>query len=444
MSTASDDRRNTTLSDAIAEAEAAYRARTPKSAANYDASTRSMPGGNTRSVLHFAPYPLTFTEAEGATLTDADGHRYRDFLNEYTAALYGHSDPVIRAAIEDALGHGIVRGGANQYEAAFSAEICERFPAIDSVRFCNSGTEANLYALQAARTFTGRSDVIVMQGGYHGGVLYFAGPCPLNVPIPFHAITYNDIDAARATIREMGGRLAAVILEPMLGSGGCIAASPEFLSALREETERAGALLIFDEVMTSRLSEGGLHGRHGLKPDLVTLGKYVGGGVTFGAFGGRADIMAHFDPRTEGYWPHAGTFNNNALSMAAGLAGLTRVFTRDRVAPFNAMGDRMRERLAQAIEVADVPMAVQGIGSMMAFHYGRGPFTEPGQAATVPADLRALIHFDMLERGFYYARRGMMALSLPLTDADCDAFADAMAEVLALRAPLIRQAVENA
>ncbi len=434
---------NVTLQAALDEAEQTYAGRNPESAANYDRSTRSMPGGNTRTVIHFSPFPLTFTRAEGARLWDADGHEYADFMGEYTAALYGHSDPVITRAVEQALHQGLVRGGANDNEAAFSAAICDRFPAIDKVRFANSGTEANLYALSTARAWTGRSDVIVMKGGYHGGVLYFGGDCPLNVPMPFHSVTYNDVEEATAKIREIGGNLAAVILEPMLGGGGCIPASDEFLQALRAETEKTGALLIFDEVMTSRLAQGGLHGLHGITPDLVTLGKYVGGGMSFGAFGRRADIMARFDPREAGHWPHAGTFNNNALTMAAGLAGLTQVYTADRVAAFNTVGDGLRAKMAKVIAREDVPMCVTGMGSMCVFHFGTGPITTPTDARAVPEELRAILHLDMIERGFYYARRGMLSLSLPVTEADTSAFADAFGDVLSNRASLIRDLVEG-
>ena len=435
--------KNISLSAALNEAEQDYTSRNAKSQENFQTSTGSMPGGNTRTVIHFSPFPLTFTKAENATLTDADGHEYTDFMGEYTAALYGHSEPVIAEAVQKALHQGIVRGGANDNEAAFSAAICNRFPAVDRIRFCNSGTEANLYALRTACAFTGRTDVIVMKAGYHGGVLYFGGECPLNVPMPFHSVTYNDTEGAVAKIRELGGDLAAVIIEPMLGGGGCIPATQEFLTALREETAKTGALLIFDEVMTSRLAPGGLHEHCAITPDLVTLGKYVGGGMSFGAFGGREDIMDRFDPRAPGHWPHAGTFNNNALTMAAGLAGLTQVYTVDRVAAFNAIGDGLRSKMSQAIARADVPMCISGMGTMAGFHFGTGPINTPGDSVEVPAEIRAILHLDMIERGFYYARRGMIALCLPITDEDTTRFAEAFGDVLSNHAALIREAVEG-
>ena len=312
---------NIDLDNALEEAVELFITSNPQSKRLNQEAAEVMPGGNTRTVLHFDPFPLTFVEASGATLVDADDHRLLDLMGEYSAGLFGHSDPVIQAAIEAALRKGIVLGGPNQTETRFARAICDRFPAIDRIRFCNSGTEANVYALSAARAFTGREDVIVMQGGYHGGVLYFAGPCPLNLPMPFHQVTYNNVEQAVEKIRTLGSSLAAVIVEPMMGGAGCIPGTPEFLQSLRIETEAVGALLIFDEVMTSRLAPGGLHGLFDITPDLVTLGKYVGGGLTFGAFGGRRDIMDRFDPRQADAWPHAGTFNNNVLTMAAGLTG---------------------------------------------------------------------------------------------------------------------------
>ena len=429
------------LQAALDAAEAAYAAAHPASAEYYRRSTASMPGGNTRTVIHFSPFPLMFTAGHGARLTDADGKTYLDFMGEYTAALYGHSDPTITAALHRALDNGLVLGGASDCEAALARSICDRFPAIDRVRFCNSGTEANLYALSAARAWSGRTDIIVMHAGYHGGVFYFGGAGPLNAPMPFHRVTYNDTDAAVAKIRAVGGDLAAVIVEPMLGGGGCIPATAEFLHALRAATEQHGALLIFDEVMTSRLAPGGLHGQHGITPDLVTLGKYIGGGMPCGAFGGRADLMARFDPRTAGHWPHAGTFNNNVMTMAAGLAGLTRVYPPERIAPFNALGDGLRTRLTAAIKHAGVPMTLTGLGSMTAFHFGHAPITCPQDAVAVPDALKAILHLDLIALGLYYARRGMINLSLPTTEADTTAFAAAFGDVVAARAELIGAAV---
>ncbi|HET6305612.1 MAG TPA: aminotransferase class III-fold pyridoxal phosphate-dependent enzyme, partial [Rhodopila sp.] len=328
--------RNADIDAALTEAKEAYVARNPKSFARNVEATGVMPGGNTRTVLFYPPFPLAMARAEGCRLWDMDGAEYVDFLGEYTAGLYGHSHPVIRAAVDRALDGGISMGAHNMLEAKFARAVCDRF-ALERVRFTNSGTEANLLALTLSRVFTGRPKLMAFDGAYHGAVFTFAGGgSPVNAPFPFVLAPYNDTAATLALIEQHGPELAAVILEPMIGSGGCIPAAPEFLAALREACSRVGALLILDEVMTSRLSPGGLQAVRGVKPDLTTFGKYVGGGMSFGAFGGRADIMDLFDPRRPDALPHAGTFNNNVLTMSAGLTGLTEIYTPDAARALNA------------------------------------------------------------------------------------------------------------
>ncbi|MBT6910050.1 MAG: aminotransferase class III-fold pyridoxal phosphate-dependent enzyme, partial [Rhodospirillaceae bacterium] len=213
---------NTDIASAIAEAQARFTAANPNSQAQLEKAAKVLPGGNTRTVLFYPPFPLTMTRGEGCHLWDLDDHQYVDFLGEYTAGLYGHSNPIIRAAIDRALNNGIVMGGQNRAEADLAAAIVDRFPAIDRIRFTNSGTEANLMAVSAARAFTQRDKVMVMSGGYHGGVFYFApGGSPLNAPFPYVMGTYNDVEVCRGLIREQGSEWACVIVEPMQGGGGC-------------------------------------------------------------------------------------------------------------------------------------------------------------------------------------------------------------------------------
>jgi len=396
-----------------------------------------MPGGNTRSVLHYAPFPLAFSSGEGASLISMDGDRYTDLLGEYTAGLYGHSHPVIMSAIRMALDSGISYGGHNAKEARLAALICERFPSVDLVRFTNSGTEANVMALATATAETGRRSVLVFRGGYHGGVLAFAVDSPLNLPHDFVLAEYNDVEGVRRILRERASSIAAVLVEPMLGSGGCIPATPEFLGMLREETRRIGAVLIFDEVMTSRLSVGGLQAVYGVTPDMTTLGKYLGGGMSFGAFGGSEALMRRFDPARDGAWQHAGTFNNNVLSMSAGVAGLEQVFTPDAVEELNARGDRLHRRLDELFENAGVAMQVTGIGSVLNVHATSAPLSTSADLRSSDEAVKELFFFDMLAAGFWLARRGMLALSLPLTDEDGDRFVAAVASFVERRAGLL-------
>lgn len=422
MSTTAAQQRNISLGAAVADVEARYVDANPRSRARFEAAARNMPGGNTRTILHYDPFPVAIVRGEGARLTDLDGHVYVDYLGEYTAGLYGHSEPAIVEAIRDALSGGLVLGGPNAYEARLAELMCDRFPAVELVRFCNSGTEANLMCLSLARAATGRDAVMVLNGAYHGGFLSFAsGHSRVNAPFDYVMGEYNDVGGVRRLIADHGDRLAAVIVEPMMGAGGCIPGTPEFLTMLREETRRHGAVLIFDEVMTSRLAPGGLHGVLGLTPDLVSFGKYLGGGVTFGAFGGNRELMGLLDPTRKDGFMHSGTYNNNVLTMAAGIAGLEKVFTPARAEELNAAGDRLRQRLSAAIAKHDAPMQVLGQGSMLCIHPQRGPIRRPADHAQAPAEVRKLLHLDLSMRGFYLARRGFMSLSLPLTEADHDA-----------------------
>ena len=429
--------RNADIDAVLNEAKELYVAGNPKSLARYVEATAVMPGGNTRTVLHYAPFPLAMERAAGCRLWDLDGHEFVDFLGEYTAGIFGHSHPVIRAALDKALDGGINFGASNLVEARFARAVCERF-GLDRVRFTNSGTEANLLAISVARIFTKRSKVMVFDGGYHGAVFGFAGGgSPINAPFEYVVASYNDMETTRSLIATNATDLAVVILEPMYGSGGCIPATPEFLAMLREETSRIGALLILDEVMTSRLSPGGLQAVRGIKPDLTTFWKYIGGGMSFGAFGGRGDIMDLFDPRRPDALPHAGTFNNNVLTMNAGLAGLTEIYTPEAAKALNARGDALRERLNALCRAADARLQFTGIGSMLAVHTTRDPIRTPADAAKSDAKLKELFFFDMLAQGIWLARRGMMTLCLPIGDAECDKLAAAVEEFLSSRSALL-------
>ena len=415
----------------LAEAEARYVEANPESHRQHEERARFMPGGNTRTTIHQPPFPLTIVRGEGARIIDADGHEYVDFLGEYTAGLYGHSHPVILAAIRETLADGIVLGAPNRYEATLAEAVCARFPAIDLVRFCNSGTEANLLTLSLARAVTGRSGVLVFAGAYHGGILLFShGVSPLNPPFEWVVGEYNDAAGTARLLDERAHELAAVIVEPVQGAAGVIPGDPEFLRMLRAATEANGVLLVFDEVMTSRLSYGGMQGALGIKPDLTTLAKFVGGGLSFGAFGGRAELMGRFDPARPDALQHGGTFNNDVLTMAAGAAGLTQVLTAAEIARLNGLGDRLRDRLNAYASERGIAFSSTGRGSLVGLHFAREPIRSE---ADVPeaAELRALLHLHMLDRGFSYGRRGFIALSLPLGEAEIDGFAAAAEEFLA-------------
>jgi len=428
---------NIDINAALAEAEELYRANNPKSLTQHREACAAMPGGNTRSAIHVDPFPLTMVRGEGARLWDLDGHEYVDFLSEFTAGIFGHSHPAIRQAIERALVGGLNFGAHNATESRFAAAICARFPSIELVRFTNSGTEANLMAVSAARAITGRPKILVFEGGYHGGVFYFRGHgSALNAPFEYLLGRYNDLEAVQALVQPRRAELAAILIEPMQGTTGCIPAERSFLAGLRTLAAETGALLIFDEVMTSRLAPGGLQEAHGILPDLTTLGKYVGGGMSFGAFGGRADIMERFDPRRSDAFQHAGTFNNNVLTMNAGLVGLTELYTPERSRALNSWGDGLRERLNAMVQRRGLAMQFTGRGSMLSVHMTDGPIRSQEDAERGNAQLRDLFYFDLVARGIWFAKRGMFALSIALDEQDADQLVKAVEEFVETRAPL--------
>jgi len=428
------------LRQAVAEAHDRYRAENPKSAERQQEAAAHMPGGNTRSVLHYAPFPLAFERGEGCHLWSADGHRYTDFLGDYTAGLYGHSHPRIMQTLHEVLAKGISFGGHNLLEGQLAALFCARFPSLDLVRFTNSGTESNLMALATASALTGRRGVLVFEGGYHGGVFSFAGGgSPINAPYHFIVGSYNDQAGTAALIQRHAGEIAAILVEPMLGAGGSIPADAAFLHILQDAAQRIGALFVLDEVMTSRLHPGGLQALHGLKPDLTSFGKYLGGGMSFGAFGGKRAIMEHYDPTRPGALPHAGTFNNNVLSMAAGIVGLSEILTEEALVALNRRGDALRHGLNAEAAQRGLAVQVTGLGSLMTVHFSAQPFSSAPPAAETQQLLKELLFFDLLTERFWFARRAMIALSLPVTDDDCSAFITAFGRFLDRRTRLIEQ-----
>jgi glutamate-1-semialdehyde 2,1-aminomutase len=430
---------NTTIEAALAEARERFVAANAASLAAHVEATAVMPGGNTRTVLFHTPFPLSMERGEACRLWDADGHEYVDLLGEYSAGLFGHSNPVIRAALDTALDGGWNLGAHGLAEARLARVICERFPSIDLVRFTNSGTEANLLAFTTATAVTGRAKILVFEGGYHGGVFSFAGGgAPINAPHEWIVGQYNDAEGATALIDAHADDLAAIVVEPMLGGGGCIPGEARFLAALRAGATRCGAVLVFDEVMTSRMSAGGQQARLGITPDMTTLGKYIGGGMSFGAFGGRRDLMERFDPRRPDAFSHAGTFNNNVLTMNAGYAGMTRLFTPAAADALFARGEALRARLNALARAHEAAMQWTGLGSLMTVHFSTAPIRRPADIDKADAGLRELFFLDMLARGFYLARRGMIAMSLEIGDGETSGFVAAVEDFIETRGTLLR------
>jgi len=416
------------LDQVLATAHREFAAQRPVSQQLHEQACRVMPGGNTRSVLYHSPFPLRISHAADAVVFDVDGLTYVDLLGEYTAGLYGHSNSVITGAMHAAVDAGLTLGAHTVNEVRLAESIVQRFPPIQMVRFTNSGTEANMMAVALARVATNRPGIAVMQGGYHGGFMYYGGQgSPVNAPYPTTVLPFNDAATARALLREKADSIAAVVIEPVMGSAGCIPPTGTFLQDIATATAEVGALLIADEVMTSRLSPQGACPMFGITPDLMTLGKYLGGGASFGAFGGRADLMAKFDPTMADALPHAGTFNNNTLSMSAGLAGLSEVLTDAVVDEINTRGDYLRVSLNDVL--GQFNWSATGMGSMIGIHPVSGSITSPHDLRNADPRLRDLLFLRLLDRGWYIAARGFIALSLAITDEHAQAFVADVADV---------------
>jgi glutamate-1-semialdehyde 2,1-aminomutase len=419
------------LDPLLAVKRRAFAERNPESKRLHDEACRCLPGGHTRTILAHEPFALTFVRGDDAVLVDADGHEYVDLLGDYTAGLLGHSERRVIDAVEAALRELASVGGVHPREAELAGLMCERF-GLDRVRFTNSGTEANLMAITAARHLTGRSKVLVFYGGYHGGVLFFSnGVAPWNAPYDFVIAPFNDLAATTALIEENRADLAAVLVEPMLGSGGCIPAAPDFLRGVFDAARSVGAVCIADEVMTSRHGRSGLVSLLGATADITTFGKYIGGGFSFGAFGGKAELLDQFDPTRPTFISHGGTFNNNIATMAAGGAVLGEVFTADVAEAHTARGEQFRADVAAVIARHPLPVSVSGYGSSMTIHSLPTPPINGAEAAQRDPALQELIFLGLYQRGIYTAARGMINLSLALTDEQLAAALDALDDTLA-------------
>jgi glutamate-1-semialdehyde 2,1-aminomutase len=393
-----------------------YTARTARSRSLHEELCRTMPAGQTRTLVYFEPHPVALIEGEGPVVRDVDGNEYIDVVNNYTALVHGHRHPSITEAARGVLGCGTVFPAPHASQLDLSSQLQERLPAADLVRFTNSGSEATLLALRIARAATGRSTVVGFEGGYHGSVREFAegGRDVRRVP-------YNDVAAVDQAIDSS---VAAVFVEPFLASGGVVPAARAFLEHLREQCSGVGALLVVDEVQSLRNAFNGAHGMLGLQPDLVLLGKIIGGGFPVGAVVGRADLMELTDPRNPRAIAHSGTFNGNVMTMTAGAVSL-RLLDASAIDRLNSAASGLAQDIEAAGRRAGVPAVVSQAGSILQVHpTGRYPETAANPDERDRRVLAAL-HLALLLEGVYAAPRGMLNLSTAMTDDHLSAIGSA-------------------
>lgn len=439
-------------SQLIAEESHRYIEANRASASVHGRAATVLPGGDTRNSIFWEPFPVYIDHAYGSTIVDVDGNERTDFINNMTTLILGHRHPTVVSALEEQLTRGISYPAPAPLVVEWGELMCERVQSVDKVRFVNSGTEATLNAIRAARAYTGKNLLAKCEGAYHGN--HDSVQISVTPPIAeagdkqsptavagtqgisnratdeIVLMPYNDSENAERIVRHHADHLAAVIVEPINGQCGMVPADTQFLQTLRDVTQELGIPLIFDEVIAFRASRGGAQQYYGIYPDLTCFGKTIGGGLPVGAFGGREDIMSQFDPSGDGPTvAHAGTFNGNPMTAAAGVATLKQL-TNDAFADLQAKGDYLRAKLTNVIARAEVPMSITGAASLFAIQCTPGPVTNYRQYAQNDSDLLSYVFLAMLNRGYLLSNRCAGNVSTAHTYEDLDGFATAFAEVV--------------
>jgi glutamate-1-semialdehyde 2,1-aminomutase len=403
--------------------EQCYRSRTPKSEESAGRAERVMPGGDTRTISYYEPYPLTLTSGEGAFVTDADGNRYIDLLGNYTSLVHGHAYPPISEAIAQAARRGTAWPARSEQQIELAELLCARVPSVERVRLCNSGTEAGMIAAQVARHLTGRKLLLMARCGYHGSYDDLEFGLAQNDGERTLIGDFGDAAAFERILETRGREIAAVFLEPVLGSGGIIVPPPGFLDRVGEAARRAGALFVLDEVITLRLSTGGAQQIFGVRPDLTMMGKIIGGGLPVGALGGSVGIMECFDPRKAGSILHSGTFNGNPLTCEAGVVSM-RELKAERIVAMDRLAARLKGQLERAAVRLELRATVRQAGSLLNVVFT----AESDQEA---ARMHRDFHLAALNHGVFIAPRGMIALSTVMNAELVDEAGERLAAALA-------------
>jgi glutamate-1-semialdehyde 2,1-aminomutase len=415
-----------------------YGIRTERSREIVERLERSVPGGNTRSLAYYPPYPLVISSGSGCRIRDADGNEFVDLLNNYTAAVHGHAVPAVNEAMRDQAALGTAFPAPGELQAGLAERIVGRVASVEKVRFANSGTEAVMMAVRAARAFTGREKIIKAEGGYDGmweqvpvswDLDPYRAAMPEGVRGLLRMVDYNDVGQLEAAMEAEGDEVAAILLEPVTGTG-VFTGTPEYFAAARCLAAEHGALLICDEVITLRLSAGGYQEVLGILPDLTTMGKIIGGGLPVGAFGGRADVMEVFDPRSTRHLHHSGTFNGNLMTMAAGCVMLD-LLTQREIERINALGERLADGLRRLLaERPDLNGVVNNCGSLLHVNFGTDGEVSKYSDLNTDSPVGARFHLAALDEGVYFAPRGFMNTSTAMNEQIIDEVLGACARAM--------------
>jgi glutamate-1-semialdehyde 2,1-aminomutase len=400
----------------------------------------SIPGGNTRSLAYFPPYPLAISSGSGCRVRDVDGNEFIDLLNNYTASVHGHAVPAVNEAMMKQAARGTVFPAPAELQAELAERIIDRVASVEKLRFANSGTEAVMMAVRAARAITGREKILKAGGGYDG----MWEQVPMSLPEdsdPYRAampdgirklvrmVDFNDVGQLEAAMEEEGDRVAAILLEPVTGTG-VFEGTPGYFAAARRLADEHGALLICDEVITLRLAFEGFQEVLGVRPDLTTMGKIIGGGLPVGAFGGRSDVMAIFDPSAPRHLHHSGTFNGNLMTMAAGCVTLD-LLTREEIERINTLGERLADGLRRLLTGRpDLQGLVNGCGSLVHVNFGTEGEVRNYSDLNLDSPVVGRFHLAALEEGLYFAPRGFMNTSTAMDEQAVDEALEACARAI--------------
>ncbi len=452
---------NTRVAASLSQEEQHYRSLTPTSYKHFLEGRKYLPGADSRSPLFYTPYPVVLEEGHGCWLFDVDGNKLLDFTGNHTSLILGYGHPQVLDAVQRQLEKGTAFPGVTVPQVRLAKLLRERVPSFEQVRFTNSGTEAAMNSIRAARAFTGRHKIAKIEGGYNGSwddVMVSTHPSgeqagdvlrPVAAPASLGltpdsidnvvVLPFNEVEAAARLIEQQGEHLAAVIVEPVLGSAGMIPVEQSYLDMLREVTKRLGILLVFDEVVSFRVAYGGAQEYYGVSPDLTCLGKLIGGGFPLGVFGGRSDIMAMFDPSGgRPRIPHPGSYNANPISLVAGATTL-ELLTGEVIQLLNLRGESLRHQIRMAFEDAGLSAQVTGLGSLFAIHLTSQPVRSYRDTTRTNADLRHRIFLSLFNEGVLIDPRGVGCVSAAIGEAEIDQFVSALRAVLRTLASRDRQ-----
>jgi len=449
------------LDDYFNKIRTAYTSKRPKSKSLYEAAQQYLPGGDTRTVTYYRPYPAFMHHGKGCMLYDVDGSSYVDFVNNYTSLVHGHAHPKVVDAVTEQVRLGSVFASPVENQIRLGQIICDRLPSADKVRFCNSGTEATMAAIRLARAYTKKYKIIKMEGGYHGShdlaeisikpAIEKAGPIesPHSVPedmgIPPNVIKdcviapFNQSETVARILTQNKEDLAAVIVEPLQMACGAIPPTLEFLETIRELTSKYKIPLIFDEVVSLRLARGGCQDIYNIMPDITALGKIIGGGYPVGAVAGREEFMDLFSPLNDNSLFHSGTFNGNPITMAAGVASMNAL-TASEIERINELGNNLRARFSSILEEVGIIAQVTGMGSLGQIHFTGQQVSDWRGAATGRIDIRSILHLLLMDRGIFIATRAAFNVSTAMGEQEIQKVCEALNESLLEMRPYVEKA----